>query len=268
MAVVSVVAGVPAPAASQLPIEPLKDSGQGVVAAYEGWFANPDGSFSLLIGYYNRNLKQALDIPIGPNNQIEPGSPDQGQPTHFIPRRQWGVFAVRVPADFGDRKVTWTLTANGKTTSVPMGLHRDYQVDPLRDTAQGNTPPILRFERDGATAQGPPRGIAKTLAAARGQALTLTAWTTDDAITTPERRPPDSPANLTWSKYRGPGTVTFANVKPPVDKVSGMVSTTAQFSEPGQYVLRAHVTDASSEVWGGFQCCWTTAHVAVTVASD
>src|SRR5438552_14311282 len=86
------------PATAQLPLEPLKDSGQGVTPAYEGWFKNPDGSFTLLLGYYNRNLKQTLDIPVGPENRIEPGGPDQGQPTHFLPRRHWGVFTVRVPA--------------------------------------------------------------------------------------------------------------------------------------------------------------------------
>src|SRR5262245_27694182 len=113
--------------AAQLPLEPLKDSGQGVTPAYEGWFKNPDGSFTLLLGYYNRNLKQTLDIPVGPNNRIEPGGADQGQPTHFLPRRQWGVFAVRVPADFGEKKLTWTIVANGKTASVAVGLHRDYE---------------------------------------------------------------------------------------------------------------------------------------------
>jgi hypothetical protein len=51
----------------------------------EGWYQNPDGTFSLLVGYFNRNQKETLDIPIGPNNQIEPGGLDQGQPTHFLP---------------------------------------------------------------------------------------------------------------------------------------------------------------------------------------
>ena len=54
-----------------------------MTGAFEGWFPNQDGTFSLLVGYYNRNLREAVDIPIGPNNTIEPGGPDQGQPTHF-----------------------------------------------------------------------------------------------------------------------------------------------------------------------------------------
>jgi hypothetical protein len=256
-----------APVASQMPIEPLRDSGQGVSAAYEGWFRNPDGTFSLLVGYYNRNLKQALDIPIGPENRLEPGGPDLGQPTHFLPRRQWGVFAVRVPADFGDKKLTWTLTANGKTASVAMGLHRLYEVSPLKDAAQGNTPPVLRFDPKGPALQGPPQGVARTFTTKQTDVLTLDLWAADDGIVTPERRPPELPAGITWSKYRGPGTVTFANARPPMDKASGLASTTARFSQPGEYILRAYANDASSEAGGGFQCCWTTAHVTVAVES-
>jgi hypothetical protein len=67
--------------------EPRHDSGQSIIGAYEGWFPNADGSFSLLAGYYNRNFAEEVDIPIGPNNKIEPGGPDQGQPTHFYPGR-------------------------------------------------------------------------------------------------------------------------------------------------------------------------------------
>src|SRR6202051_5326271 len=65
----------------QLPMEPLHTSGQNVTAAYEGWFKNPDGSFSMLFGYFNRNLQEELDIPVGDSNRIEPGPPDTGPPT-------------------------------------------------------------------------------------------------------------------------------------------------------------------------------------------
>src|SRR5262245_41320652 len=99
--------------AQNLPLEPVHESGASVTAAFEGWFKNPDGSFSLLLGYFNRNTKQELDISVGPSNRIDPGGPDQGQPTHFLPGRQWGMFTVRVPADFGKNKVVWTLVANG-----------------------------------------------------------------------------------------------------------------------------------------------------------
>ena len=53
-------------AAQSLPFEPAHESGASVTGAFEGWFKNPDGTYSLLLGYYNRNQKQELDIPIGP----------------------------------------------------------------------------------------------------------------------------------------------------------------------------------------------------------
>src|SRR5215831_4329584 len=75
--------------------------GQNVYPAYEGWEQNSDGSFNMLFGYMNGNWEEELDIPVGPDNDIEPGGPDQGQPTHFFPRRNRFVFRVRVPKDFG-----------------------------------------------------------------------------------------------------------------------------------------------------------------------
>src|SRR3989475_12202573 len=147
---------------SQLPLAPVHDSGQSITGAFEGWFQNPDGSYSLLVGYFNRNQKETLEIPIGPNNRIEPGGPDQGQPTHFLPRRQWGVFTITVPKDFGDKKLTWTLVANGQTTSIPISLNPLWVIEPFNDAGIGNTPPILRFESEGIAYQGPPRGIVRT----------------------------------------------------------------------------------------------------------
>ena len=126
--------------AQQARVEPLRDRGQSVTGAFEGWFANPDGSFSILVGYMNRNLKEELDIPIGPDNRIEPGGPDMGQPTHFLPRRGWGVFTITVPKDFGAKKLTWTLTANGVTTVVPLNLEGLWELAPFKD-ATNNTPP-------------------------------------------------------------------------------------------------------------------------------
>src|SRR5258708_13974621 len=80
--------------AQNLPLEPVHESGASITGAFEGWFTNADGSFSLLLGYFNRNAKQEVDIPVGPDNRIEPGGPDQGQPTHFRTGRQWGMFTV------------------------------------------------------------------------------------------------------------------------------------------------------------------------------
>src|SRR5262245_19278849 len=80
-------------------LAPGRDSDLTVTPAFEGWFHNPDGTVSLSFGYYNRNLKEELDIPVGPNNHLDPGGPDMNQPTHFEPQRHWGVFSVTVPKD-------------------------------------------------------------------------------------------------------------------------------------------------------------------------
>src|ERR1700759_5786017 len=105
-------AGIAVAQTTALPLEPPHTAGQSVTAAFEGWYPNPDGSANILVGYYNRNQTQELDIPIGPNNHIDPGGPDYGQPTHFVAGRGWGVFTIKVPKGFGEKKLTWTITAN------------------------------------------------------------------------------------------------------------------------------------------------------------
>src|SRR6187551_471672 len=80
---------------SPLPLSnAIRERGSSVTPAYEGWYHDRDGSVRFLVGYFNRNTKQEFDIPAGPDNRIEPGAPDQGQPTHFSAGRQWGVFTV------------------------------------------------------------------------------------------------------------------------------------------------------------------------------
>jgi hypothetical protein len=250
---------------------------KGITPAFEGWYPNADGSANILIGYYNRN-KEAVDIPVGPNNRIEPGGPDRGQPTHLLPRRQWGVLTITVPKDFGaEKKITWTIVANGKTASIPVSLNPLYIISPFSD-ANGNTPPYIGFQEAGPFVQGPPRGIGNSLAGAVGTPLDLTVWVADDANVPPTLAAfvKNIPAvSLTWSKYRGPGEVKFSSEKPKVDKIdfqappgaayTGKSTTTASFGEPGEYILQVAANDISGVGGGGFQCCWTTAQVKVSV---
>ena len=232
-----------------------------------GLVPNADGSFTMLVGYFNRNEKAAPDIPVGPNNRIEPDGPDMGQPTHFLPKRQWGVFTVTVPKDFGDKKLTWTLVVNGETSTIPLSLNPKWAVQPFKDPSVGNTPPVARLEAAGAPLQGPPRGIATSLTTTPSSPLTLTLWVSDDQRPDPVDRPKPGqpPTTIFWSQARGPGNVTFANARPEVDKSDGNATTTATFSAPGEYVLRAQVNDFSGEGGGGNQCCWTNVFVKVLV---
>jgi len=262
----------------QLPMEPPHDSGESVTGAFEGWYQNADGSYNILAGYFNRNLKQALDIPIGPDNKIEPGGPDQGQPTHFIPGRMWGSFIIKVPKDFGDKKLTWTLVANGKTTVIPLHIGTLWEVSPFIE-ASGNTPPFISFSASGEPALQGPTPLLTELSTTASNPLTLIAWVADDmktgAGTGNGARRKGSPVNVAWDKFRGPGSVTFANEHPPVELVDwktpkdvpfkGKAATTASFSQPGEYVLHITVNDMSGVGGAGFQCCWTNGHVKVTV---
>jgi hypothetical protein len=45
-------------APAPLPLEPAAERGLSVTAAYEGWYRNADGTFTMLVGYYNRNHEQ------------------------------------------------------------------------------------------------------------------------------------------------------------------------------------------------------------------
>jgi hypothetical protein len=168
-------------AQSRLPLEPLGVRGEAIWPAFEGWGPDKnDGTSLILIGYNNRNTDQEIDVPIGPNNHIEPGGPDYGQPTHFLTGRQWGVFAVAVPKDFGTRKLTWTLTANGHVSVVQFWLNPPYWVDFYRHSATLNEPPVIRFSPDGPAMTGPPSGIAQTLAGTVTQPVKLNLWVTDE----------------------------------------------------------------------------------------
>src|SRR5262249_32292502 len=119
-----VVAG-PLPAA-QVPVENLN-----VSPVYEGWESNPDGTFTLVFGYFNRSWDSSPVVPIGPDNNIGPGAADQGQPTYFLPRRNHFVFRIKVPADFGTKEVVWTLVTLGKAEKAYGTLKPDYVIDDM-----------------------------------------------------------------------------------------------------------------------------------------
>ena len=108
--------------------------------------------------------------------------------------------------------------------------------------------------------------------------MDLTVWVTDDAKYTsssgarPTKAP--SPVTVKWIAYRSPGVVKFASNRPPVVKVerlgsgapfNGKATTTVTFSQAGEYVLNVTANDYSGEGGNGFQCCWTTGKVKVTV---
>ena len=259
------------PLAAQVPLGNRSGRGQTVTPAYEGWYENADGTRSLSFGYMNRNFDETVELPLGPDNMIEPAEFQGGQPTFFAPRRHFGVFVVKVPADFGEGKVYWTLQMRGQTFRVPGHLHVDWEIDALKGEAGGgNTPPILRFAADGAEGAGPAGVWGQPLTARAGEPLSVLVHARDDgvarnALVGGSRR--GAPVNLTWFKHQGPGTVEFGEPTARVPASGGEASTPVTFSEPGEYILRVRANDGSGVATAGHaQCCWTNAFVRVTVS--
>ena len=259
--------------------------GQNISPAYEGWEQAADGSRYFVFGYMNRNWEEEIDIPVGPDNTFNIGSADQGQPTHFLPRRNRFVFRVRVPEGFGDRdEMIWRLTSHGKTETAYASLRLDYVIDDVVRASEtgalgagtsspevrGNRPPSLRL--DPAT-----QGTIRI-----GESLTLTAILEDDGI--PKRRTNNTAAqrlatvpptritvgknlglHVSWFVYRGAGKVTFdppqvkawedtrAGANSPWAPVwipdpippDGKITTRVIFSQPGTYVLRCRADDGA-----------------------
>ncbi len=161
--------------------------GQNASPAFEGWELNEDGSFNFLFGYMNRNWDEEIDVPIGPDNNIEPGGPDQGQPTRFLPRRNRFVFRVRVPKDWSQKELIWTLTTKGKTEKAYATLRPDYFIDDVVIASEtgalgaGTSSPEIRAnKRPSVRLDG-----EKTRWAKVGEPLTIVAWVTDDGVPKP-----------------------------------------------------------------------------------
>lgn len=253
----------PAPSVTPPVLTDLRrDYGQNVAPVFEGWEPNADRTISIYFGYMNRNWKEELDIPIGPNNFFDPAPEDRGQPTHFLPRRHKQIFSIVVPRNFpADRTLVWTLTVHGKTERVPASLKPEQQIDVSRETASGN--------------QRPKIDVGPELTATVRQPVTLTVAVTDDGIPKPRKPAPGEEENVfagpnvQWSKYRGPGKVTFT--KTAVAIREGKATTTATFGDPGEYLVQAVADDGSvlAQSQGqnvpGFSCCWATGNIKVVV---
>lgn len=242
-------------------------SGREVVPYLEGWIRNPDGTFDFVFGYFNRNTEQELTIPPGPDNMITPGPADQGQPTYFMPRRQFRIFRVRVPKDFGDKSLTWSITANGKTEKVVAKLVPAYEKDE-RFIATNNQTTVLFGEVD--PNKAPSLTVEPVVNAKVNTPVTLSASVADDGLPKPrviKSDDPDRPQEqvsddplarfrsqknssapprmqglrVNWQVYRGPGKASLSQYVVPVS--SGKAVTTVRFQTPGTYVLLATAGD-------------------------
>jgi hypothetical protein len=238
------------------------NSGQDIQPYYEGWIRNKDGSFDLVFGYFNRNWQEELAIPAGPDNTIEPGGPDRGQPTYFLPRRQGWVYRVRVPADFGKSVVTWTIKANGKTQKAYGELLPVEEITERIVMTRGNLNP-----GDDDPNKPPSIVIEPVAAVSIDTATVLTAAVVDDGLPKPRPvapaptpTPGDATAiqaqanssasarprglTVTWMQLRGPSKARFDR-EGPMPVANGKAATSVRFSERGTYVLRATANDGA-----------------------
>ena len=183
----------------------------------------------------NHNWEEEIVAPAGPDNAIEPGGPDQEQPTRFLPRRNRFMFRVPVPEGFGDTdEMVWTLTTNGVTEKAYATLRLDYFVDSMVRASEqgaigaGTTNPVIRSNTAPTlTIEGATERQVRV-----GEPLTLVARAADDGIPESRRlrtsrrrgrsdrlnpwRPPyratvssETGLRMSWFVYRGAGAVRF-----------------------------------------------------------
>lgn len=240
LTVLSVLSGLVLAAPAEAQTRFMYMSGQLVTPAYEGWWPNDDGTYKLFFGYMNSNWEERFVVPVGRDNYfafVDPGvlddterdaydpqAADQGQPTHFYPRRNPFLFTIDVPADLGETELVWTLRTHGHVRRAYGSLAPDYRIDPqvistevggdygsLNDALRTNIPPTIEVEG------GTHRRTVRV-----GEALRLVVHA-EDPDNLPRRRPvrlPSTPEQLynppssivaisgpglrfSWSVYRG-----------------------------------------------------------------
>jgi hypothetical protein len=242
----------------------LVSTGGPVIPIFDGWYANPEGGYTLCFGYYSVNYDEDVAIPLGPNNFVEPARYGGGQPDYFerIPgepfryRRRYCVFPVRVPSDFApEDRVVWTLRrGREEALSVPGGLIASYRLDEITSPGRGDVAPGVRFDEYGPEAQGRSGANFGPVQAEVGRPLDLSVWI-------------DHPAEevwVGWAKHQGPGSVSFQEQNTMMDPTRRTASTTVRFDTPGRYLIRIQSIDDPVEAFE-FHCCWTNAFVEVIV---
>jgi hypothetical protein len=236
--------------------------GQDVSPTFDGWEKNPDGSFSMWFGYYNRNTEEFIDVPIGPDNNIDLGNGDQGQPTHFYPGRRWWVFKVVIPKDWPkEKRLVWTLTNKGRTNVSKGWLQPEWEADKLLISADAASDrflmvlgrPVSESIIEGNTAPVITGTPAQTVALPATATLKVTV--TDDGLPKPRAGEKGTDGQVTrgidgvrvrWILYRGPANVQFdPEVTPAVYGKPLAAETKVTFTVPGTYRIRAIASDVA-----------------------
>lgn len=278
-------------------------NGLPIVPIMEGWIVNPDGTSSYSYGFFNRN-NEAIEIPLGESNFIDPAEFDGMQPTHFPPGRSTGVFSVTVPADQSDIDVWWNLqTGDEEVLRVPGRSGRvAYELDFILPRPQGALQPFAGFGESADITPGlmaSVRDYPETVTVDTEALLTVRVEDPSIRDTSDRRFTEVLPIGVTFNKHQGSGEVTFIRhpdnalmeideqIKEPstlcagctmsekpngpnvvsVPGPAGLAQVYASFSEPGDYIIHAKVDNfAAPDSSNTNQCCWTNVFQKVTVA--
>lgn len=273
--------------------------GMPIIPVMEGWTANPDGTTSYSYGIINRN-DEAVDIPLGEGNYMEPAKFDGNQPTHFPAGRTVGAFTVTVAEDERELDVWWYLkTGDSEPLKVP-GRHgaSAYELDFILPRPQGAMQPLVGIGESGSQRAGLyaqvgdyPRNPAQV-----GVPVELVVSATDPA----ERDADDPrfqeaiPLGAEFALHQGPigGAVEFtrhpdtevpenpydeddprfrffrepAANQTQIEGPAGVARVFATFSAPGEYLIRTKVdVHRAPDSSDGDQCCWSNIYQRVTV---
>ncbi|MBT8146867.1 MAG: hypothetical protein KJN90_08435 [Gammaproteobacteria bacterium] len=269
-----------------------------IIPLLEGWIAHEDGSRELVFGYINRN-EEAIDIPVGENNYIEPAEFNGMQPGHFEGgARGPQIFSVTLPPDRADEDVWWYIRSgsNGELLKVP-GRARDgaYEIDFVRPRPQGALSPLVGVGESGAQATGRMAVIADyPMPVQVGQEVEIAVNATDPSVrdTSDPRFAEPLDLGVHWAKHQGPGDITFSRhpdtpvqenpyqegdprrsrwqgdnpARGSIEAGDGVAKVMASFSEPGQYIIRTLVENWSApDSSQGDQCCSTNVYQRINV---
>jgi hypothetical protein len=274
----------------EYPLAVRSTDGEFVAPMFNGWIENEDGSVTMIFGFANRNRTEVIDIPLGPNNKLEPEQFQGAQPTHFpvynrgifVGIQERGAFAVTVPADMEGTEVIWTLTSpNGTSWSIPgRATSPAYEMSPA-GMAAGSQNPAIRVEMDGEESIDPVGIYAERKTVSVGEPLNLSAYIKDRGVRDQyagDDEPLYYPLGTYWVMHQGPAKPEFETQSirgseraetDPVDPNTAEwseVETDVTFPEPGDYIIRLRVDnfEAPDSQFDNV-CCWSNAYFPVTV---
>ena len=168
---------------------------------------------------------QTITLPAGAS--LNGSVTDDGLPTGAVVTSAWTKFS-------GPGTVTFANAASAVTTATfdqagPYVLRltaSDTLLSAFADVTITVNPAVVT----------PPTNLAPVVSAGTNQTITLPAGASLNGSVTDDGLPTGAVVTSTWTKFSGPGNVTFANAASAV--------TTATFDQAGPYVLRLTASDS------------------------